>query len=101
MYGMGVITVSKEEVRTARNNGLSRKVLYNRIVNLGWDLEKAINTPLQSRASEYFTSEDVAIAAKNGIGYKTFTSRVLIHRWTPERARTEPPRKSGRGSNKG
>lgn len=96
MWGIGIITLSAEEVRTARKNGISYGNVYNRIVQFEWSVLKAITTPVKRKVSEYYTKEDVEIAARNGISYKTFTTRVLTHRWTPERARTQPPKESGR-----
>lgn len=79
--------ITPEEYKRASENGIKKGTLENRIRKLGWDKERAINTPCQKR-SNY--SKWYKIAAKNGINKSTFSSRVNKGNWSAEKAATTP-----------
>lgn len=79
--------ITPEEYKIAAQNGIHRKTLEDRIRKLGWNKERAINTPTQKR-TDY--SEWYPIARENGIPEVTFRSRVNKYKWSEEKAATEP-----------
>lgn len=58
--------------------------IHNRITKLGWDAEKAIDTPMQTDGS--LRSE----CRKRGLNYRTVSSRINKLGWTREKALSFP-----------
>ena len=76
----------------AKNNGISKKTLYARVYTLGWNKERALTEPLQSRRDlqAILTDEVRAELSARGISLNTFRGR-LKRGWEVERAITAPP----------
>lgn len=71
--------------------GISYGMVYNRIVNNGWDVSRAIETP---------SALDTSLRAKckeAGLNYNTVRDRILKFGWTEEEALSTPS--AGRGAN--
>lgn len=79
--------ITPEEYKRAAENGIRKETLESRIRKLGWEKEKAINTPCQKRS---IYSKWYKIAAENGINKSTFSSRINISNWSVEKAATTP-----------
>jgi len=65
------LTKLQNDIRKAY--GLKQETVYNRIVNMKWDVEKAITTPVRKKK---FTDEEMKIAASNGVSLAALHSRV-------------------------
>jgi hypothetical protein len=79
--------ITPEEYEIAAQNGISRKLLNQRIRQSGWDKERAITTPPKKQTN---LKRWMEIAEKNGIPYYTARNRVVLCGWSWERAVTEP-----------
>ncbi|MDK9614862.1 hypothetical protein RNT95_10840 [Staphylococcus pseudintermedius] len=44
----GRITLTDEQVQTMHKNQLKRGHVYNRVLKLGWTVDKAVSTPVRS-----------------------------------------------------
>lgn len=73
------------DVAEAERNGISYNTFHNRIMQLGWTIDKAKTYPVR-----LIDPADVAEAEANGIGFQTFYTRVRRSKWDVERAKTEP-----------
>ena len=60
------------DLEVARNNGISKNTVEQRINKSGWSVNKAINKPLRYK----FPKEYKLLAVKNGIKVETFARRV-------------------------
>lgn len=89
VWCVGFVEVNAGQVKKALENNLTRKVVYNRIDNLGWDVERAVSSPIISKTPTGYTQLDVEEARENGICYRTFVWRIHT-KWSVERAKTEP-----------
>lgn len=81
------IYITPEQYDEAARNGINRGVLEGRIYRCGWDMKKAINTPVRERDKN--NTKWRKIAEKNGISRETFHSR-LHYGWTKKDAATLP-----------
>ena len=100
---IGDVFIPEEKVQAALANkelNLNKRIIYSRIDNIGWDIEKALTTPRQTTFSKHqeIKQEDIDEANKNGISGDVFKTRVRRYKWSVERAKTEPvrPKKGGR-----
>lgn len=74
--------------KICNEKGLHYDTIHNRITDMGWDAERAINTPLQTEGS--LMSE----CRKRGLNYGTVHDRIVKLGWTREEALAVP---TGRG----
>ncbi|MNR93662.1 hypothetical protein D3C72_247200 [compost metagenome] len=81
------IVITEEEYRLAAENGISRKILGQRIHEYGWDKERAINTKPRVQTNH---GDWPKIAEQNGISKKSYYKRVLKHKIPPEQAAVLP-----------
>ncbi|MNH78589.1 hypothetical protein D3C73_308960 [compost metagenome] len=81
------IVITEEDYRLAAENGISRKILGQRIHEYGWDKERAINTRLRVQTDH---GDWPKIAEQNGITKKSYYKRVLKHNIPPGQAATLP-----------
>jgi len=79
--------ITPEEYKQAEKNGVDPHNLERRIRLLGWNKEKAINTPLENHTDRRKWAQ---VAKKNGIGYRTFMSRITLYGYSEEEAETKP-----------
>ena len=77
----------------AKENGISKTLLYQRVKSNGWTVEKARTEPV--RIVEIKNSDWIRLAIENGINRNTFYSRLKLG-WSAERAATTPTGKKGR-----
>ena len=85
--------ISSVNYAIAKDNGISKACLRNRVLNLGWDIKRATTEPI--REIENKNSEWIKLAIENGINRNTFYSRMKLG-WSAERAATTPTGKKGR-----
>lgn len=75
--------------------GITYSAFYQRITVYGWDYEKALTTPNQSKAGRkpiyFYNGKPVAdVLKRNGIKYTTFFYRVKRMRWSVKEAIETP-----------
>jgi transcriptional regulator with AAA-type ATPase domain len=80
--------ITPEEYKIAKNNGISKENLEQRIRRYGWNKEKALETPIKKRNKISKKFKDMC--KKNNITIGTFYSRVYGQEWDMEKAATEP-----------
>ncbi len=74
--------LTAEHFKIAESNGISKNTLKHRISQLGWEIEKAITTPIIIKKNKYLDQ-----ARKNGINENTYYSRIE-QGWSKEDAST-------------
>jgi hypothetical protein len=79
--------VSDNDIKKAEANGVNYKNLYNRVYRLGWEVERAIHTPVKkdSRIAKYRP-----LLQKHGIAESVFYTRIYQQGWDLEEAATTP-----------
>lgn len=84
--------LTEENFKTGIKNGIKRGTIYSRVYVYGWNVEKAINYPVKSRAerARKHPKDFTDLALKNGICLVTFYSRVRKG-WNYEEAATIKP----------
>ncbi|HEK9103294.1 TPA: hypothetical protein SUB30_004767 [Bacillus pseudomycoides] len=82
--------LTEEEYEMAIKNGISRRLVYVRVYQLGWSVEEAITVRKGSKhhvkKRKYGNWPD--IAEENGIPKQRFYERVRQHGWSVEEAAT-------------
>ncbi|WP_327918431.1 nucleoside permease [Bacillus paramycoides] len=84
--------LTDEEYAKAKANGISRKLVYNRVYVLGWDVEIAMTAPsgsVRHKTADKVHGKWLRIAVENGIEKSTFYSRLNLG-WKYEDAATKP-----------
>lgn len=64
--------VTPDDYDIAEKNGIPQNIVYDRVINGGWDVDKAVSKPV--RKKKY--SNWIKKAAQNGISRHTFYARV-------------------------
>ncbi|WP_454016121.1 hypothetical protein [Bacillus sp. Marseille-Q7846] len=82
--------LEKEDYKAAEKNGIGYYMLYRRVYQMGWDIDKAINTP--PRKYQFREQKWLRLALENGIKKKTFLTRVYKG-MPPEEAAKRPVKK--------
>lgn len=84
--------LSPDDYEIAKNNGIHKKLAYERFYKYGWSAERAITEAPQRDMSDW-----VALAKRNGISKGTFYHRVSKRMgWSPYKAATTPVRGASR-----
>ena len=78
--------ITDEEYAIAERNGISKDTLNFRIRRMGWNKERALNTPARKYTDR---TKQIEIAESNGISRRTFYDR-LADGWKVEDAYTIP-----------
>ena len=88
---VGDVYITDDDFQRAKENGICKSTLFNRINYLGWDKETAITTkPLNGgMAKRHKYKELLEIADKNGIRRRLFYTRIE-RGMTPLEAATTP-----------
>lgn len=84
--------LTDEQLKIASENDIPYERVHARIVELGWNVEKAITTPVNKYRKHDRMKEWISTAKENGISEKTFRTR-LREGYSPKRAMTEPLKK--------
>ena len=84
--------ITPEDFKIAEENGISKDTLLSRVRKLGWDVDKAITTPV--RAKRKFTEEEIKTMEENGVNQNIAANRMYWG-WNLEEAITKP-KKRGR-----
>lgn len=89
-------TLTDEEIKQAAENGISYATLHARVSKYGWDVERAVTTPIiprserakmqQSKIPQHLKEK----AFKNNIPHSVLYHRLFVHGWDSKRAVTEP-----------
>lgn len=89
VYNMLYITDEQYEI--GFKNNIKKDTIYRRVYQYGWDIEKAITTPVIPREhrSRKYPKEYTDLALSNGMSILTFYSR-LKKGWSYEKAATTP-----------
>ena len=82
--------ITPEDFRIAEENGISKDTLLSRVRKLGWDIDKAITTPV--RAKRIFTKEEIKTMEENGVNQNIAANRMYWG-WNLEEAITKPKKK--------
>ncbi|PFE90292.1 hypothetical protein CN325_27500 [Bacillus thuringiensis] len=82
--------IEKEDYQAAEKNGIGYNMLYRRVYQMGWNVDKAINTP--PRKYQFREQKWLRIALENGVKKKTFLTRVYKG-MSPEEAAKKPVKK--------
>ncbi len=82
--------LTDDDFAEAKKNGISWRNLYNRFYHLGWNVERAINEPVNKGKWPNLKKFEL----KNGISFAGFYHR-LQSGMTPEEAATLPVLKNG------
>lgn len=80
--------ITPEEFEQAKKNGVSQVTFYNRVRQLGWSKEKAMNTP--PRKKTFHSNKWIKIAEENGICISTYKYRINQLGYSEEQAATKP-----------
>lgn len=82
--------ITSDDEEKAEKNGISRTLLHFRVNQMGWDIEKAVNTPVKKSRPRGSLNKYAALAKENGIAYKTMLERINRMGWEPLEAATKP-----------
>lgn len=85
--------ISSVHYAIAKDNGISKATLRNRVWTLSWPIKRAVTEPVREKEND--NSEWLEVAKENGINRNTFYSRIKSG-WSAERAATTPTGKKGR-----
>jgi hypothetical protein len=80
--------ITYEDYEKAAKNGINKSNVYQRVVEYGWNLERAITVPVRRRKGE-INAGMITIAERNGISKPTFFKRVKSG-MDPYEAATKP-----------
>lgn len=86
-----MIYITDEQYKIGIENGIKKPTICRRVYQYGWDIEKAITTPVIPREerSRKYPKEYTDLALANGMSIITFYSR-LKKGWSYEKAATTP-----------
>ena len=80
--------LTPEHFELANKNGISKRLLGDRVYQRGWLIDRAISQPKQNKNS----SEDFKLWAKvaenNGISSILFSQRLTVSKWSYEKSAT-------------
>lgn len=79
--------ITPEEYAIAEQNGISARLVTERVRRLAWSVDRAITTPPKIHKDR---KKWLEIAKQNGISIITFYSRVRKGGMDPEKAATTP-----------
>ena len=88
MYGITMTLPEWSEVY-----GISKFIVSNRVCSRGWDLHRALTTPIRPRESHVDPLRK--LAEQNGIDVRTYKARVYRLGWDKQKAATAPTRVRG------
>ena len=80
--------ITCEDYEKAAKNGINKSNVYQRVIEYGWDLERAITVPVRKRKGET-NAGMITIAERNGISKPTFFKRIKSG-MDPYEAATKP-----------
>lgn len=83
--------ITPVDYEKAELNGISARLLEQRVRSFLWDVDKAVNTPKKiQRCFKATWAKWREVALNNGIDRDTFTNRVRSLGWDEEQAATAP-----------
>lgn len=80
--------ITPQEYLIAKNNGISKENLEQRIRSYGWNKKDALETPIKKRNKIPKKFKDMC--KKNNVSQGVFYSRIYACKWDMEKAATEP-----------
>ena len=80
--------ITPEDYKVAKENGINRNALLQRVRIMKWDIDRAITEPI--RVNKRFTDEEIENINKNGLNRRTVTARINYYGWSREEATTTP-----------
>lgn len=84
--------ITDEDYLKAEQNGIKRPTVRSRVMEFGWDVEKAITTPPKKFIK--IPPQILREIKKNNISIATYRGRIKLG-WSIKRASSEPPGKPG------
>jgi len=93
------VPIDAELKKLLKLKGIRPQTYRSRILERGWSVEKALNTPTMTKdeikasrdkGNRKVSLESYAIAAKNGVSVKTVTQRLYTLNWSLEKAINTP-----------
>lgn len=81
--------ITPDDYARAEANGINKRTLERRVREFGWDIERAVNTPILSRNK--LNESMVKLAEKNGVSRRLYARRIKELGWTEEQAASVPP----------
>lgn len=94
--------LTEEDYERAEKNGITSRLLEQRVWNYGWDVKDAVEMPKKvrvCRSALWDKWKDVAL--ENGISREIFVKRVTEYKWEEDIAATKPKRKRGKNKRDG
>ena len=85
-------TLTTEDFKKARENGIYHNLAFHRFYYLGWTKERTINDPPHKSLWKQFQE----VCEARGISKDCFYQRINKSKLTPEQACLYPPTKGGR-----
>ncbi|MEH7216970.1 hypothetical protein [Bacillus toyonensis] len=80
--------ITDEDYKKAAKNGISKSNVYQRVHEYGWELDRAITTPIRKQKGKT-NAGMITLAERNGISKVTFWKRVK-NGMDPYEAATKP-----------
>ena len=85
--------LTEQDYRVADENGIERLLVYRRVNECGWDVERAITEEVNDKHRPTGAWDRwKQVAQKNGVSHQLFRTRLSRGK-TEEEAAFEPPRK--------
>lgn len=82
--------LTPDDVRKAKENGVTERLLRSRVYEKGWPVNRAITQKTKHKTKDAEFKKWSDIAATNGIKRSLFWQRVHVSKWTYGKAATHP-----------
>ena len=80
--------LTPEHFELAEKNGISKRLLSDRVYQRGWIIDRAISQPKQNKNNSEDFKRWAKIAESNGISRILFSQRLIVSKWPYEKAAT-------------
>jgi len=80
--------LTPEHFELAEKNGISKRLLSDRVYQRGWLINRAINQPKQNKNNTEVFKLWAKVAEANGIRSILFSQRLIVSKWSYEKAAT-------------
>ena len=82
--------ITPNQYEIALGNGISNKILAQRVRSSGWNIEKASVMPLQNQGNRKITAEMMETLKRNNISLDIYRRRIKRYAWSIEKALNTP-----------
>ena len=80
--------LTPEHFELAEKNGISKRLLSDRVYQQGWIIDRAISQPKQNKNNSEEFKLWAKVAESNGISRILFSQRILVSGWDYEKSAT-------------